>query len=589
MDITLVLVILIVAVVLFATEWIRMDVVSLMVLLTLAITGQVSPEEAFSGFSNPAVITVAAMFVISAAITNTGAMGRLSERLIRLAGGSESRLIGAIMTSVAAFSSVINNIGSTAVLMPVVSSICRKLKISPSRLLIPLAFGSLLGGVCTLIGTPPNILMNILLQQYAGESFSMFDFTPVGVPIAAGGILYMVLLGRHLLPTRKSESLTEAYQVKEYITEVEILDKSAIAGQTIAASGLEQQFNLKVRAIMRDGRKRPQPRRNSKLKAGDILFLEGNPEAILKVREAKGLSMVPERDNPAPGGIDQEMVVVEASLSPTTDLAGKTLSEVRFRETHGLNVLALWRRGAPVVKKVEHVSLMFGDVLLLQGPEEKVIHLGKEHGFLLLGGVQPVAYRPRKAPIALMILAATILLIAAGILPIMPGATLGALAMVLSRCLTAQEAYDSIDWRIIVLIAGTLPLGLAMQNSGAAELLARLLLDVIGPWGPWAVLAGIILLTSLLTEVMSHSAAAVLIAPITFNAATSLGVDPKPFFMAVAISASSCFMTPISHQSNALVMGPGGYRFFDYTRVGAPLNLLIWILATLLIPQVFPF
>ncbi len=589
MDITLVLIILLAAIILFATEWVRMDVASLMILLTLAITGLVSTEQAFSGFSNPAVITVAAMFVISAAITNTGAMGRMSERLIRLAGGSESRLVGAIMTSVAAFSAFINNIGSTAVLLPVVSSIARKMKLSPSRLLIPLAFGSLLGGICTLIGTPPNILMNSLLQQYAGESFSMFAFTPVGLPIAAGGILYMVVAGRHLLPTRKSGALTEAYQVKEYITEVQILEKSPLANLTIAASGLEEDFSLRVRAIMRSGRKRPQPRRNSKLKEGDILFLEGNPEGILKVRQAKGLSMVPERDNPSPEGLEGEMVVVEASLSPTCDLAGKTLAEVRFRETHGLSVLAIWRRGAPVVKKVEHVSLMFGDVLLLQGPEEKVFHLGKEHGFLLLGGVPPVPYRPRKAPIALTILAVTILLVVVDILPIMPAATLGALAMVLSRCLTIQEAYDSIDWRIIVLIAGTLPLGLAMQNSGAAELLARLLLDVMGPWGPWAVLAGIILLTSLLTEVMSHAAAAVLIAPIAFNTAVDLGVDPKPFFMAVAIAASSCFMTPISHQSNALVMGPGGYHFFDYTRVGAPLNVMVWVLATLLIPLFFPF
>ncbi len=589
MDISLVLIILLAAIVLFATEWVRMDVVSLMILLTLAITGLVSTEQAFSGFSNPAVITVAAMFVISAAITNTGAMSQMSERLIRLAGGNESRLIGAIMTSVATFSAFINNIGSTAVLLPVVSSIARKSKISPSRLLIPLAFGSLLGGICTMIGTPPNILMNSLLEQYTGESFRMFDFTPIGLPLLAGGILYMVLVGRHLLPTRKSGVLTEAYQVKEYITEVEILQKSPLAGLTIAAGGLEQDFNLRVRAIMRNDRKRPQPRRNTKLKEGDILFLEGNPEGILKVRQAKGLNLVPERDNPTSEGLTKEMVVVEASLAPTSDLAGKTLADVKFRETHGLNVLAIWRRGAPVVKKVDHVSLMFGDVLLLQGPEEKVVHLGKEHGFLLLGGVPPVPYRPHKAPIALSILALTILLVVTNVLTIVPAATLGALAMVLSRCLTIQEAYDSIDWRIIVLIAGTLPLGLAMQNSGAAEMLARLLLDVIGPWGPWAVLAGVILLTSLLTEVMSHAAAAVLIAPIAFHTAIDLGVDPKPFFMAVAIAASSCFMTPISHQSNALVMGPGGYHFFDYTRVGAPLNLMVWIIATLLTPLIFPF
>lgn len=591
MEIVLVLIILAVAVTLFATEWIRMDLVSLMVLLALGLTGLVSVEEAFSGFSNPAVITVAAMFVISASIASTGATGKLGEKLLQVAGTSETRLIIVIMLTVATFSAFINNIGSTAVLMPLVITIARKTNIPPSKLLMPLAFGSLMGGVCTLIGTPPNILMNALMQQYTGETFSMFDFTPVGVAIVVTGTLYMAFIGRHLLPKRKAGTLTEAYQVKEYITEVEIMADSPLAGKTITQSGLNSEFNLKVMGILRERKKIPYPRRNHKLRIGDILFIEGNPEGILKVRQQKGLEVVPERDNPVLLNSKQnkEMVVVEASLTPTSELVGKTLREVRFADTHGLTVLAIWRRGAPVVKKVDHVELRFGDVLLLQGTEEKVLHLGKEHEFLLLGGVPNVSYYPRKAPIALLILGGVVLLAALGILPIMFSATLGAVGMVLLRCLTPREAYESIDWSIIMLIAGTLPLGMAMENSGAARFLADGIINVVGPYGPWIVLGALFLITSVLTEIMSHAAAAVLIAPIAYNTALELAVSPKPFFMAVAIAASSCFMTPISHQSNALVMGPGGYHFLDFTRAGAALNFSIWILATALIPLVFPF
>jgi len=590
MDIALVLTILAVAIILFATEWVRMDLVSLLVLMALGLTGLVTAEEAFSGFSNPAVITVASMFVISAAIANTGATAKLGEKMAQVAGNSEVRLILVTMLTAALISAFINNIGATAVLMPLVIGMTQKARISPSKLLIPLAFASLMGGICTLIGTPPNILMNELLTEYSGESFNMFDFTPVGLVVVLLGISYMAMIGRHLLPQRKSGTLTEAYQVKEYITEIEILEGSPLDGKSISASGLEKEFNLRVRAMLRDRRKYPNPRHNRLLRAGDILFLEGNPEGILKLRQKKGLEVVPERDNPVelPAEND-EMVVVEASLTPTSEMVGKTLREVRFADTHGLTVLAIWRSGAPVVKKVDHVELKFGDVLLLQGPEQKVLHLGREHGFLLLGGVPTVSYFPRKAPIALGTLFGVVVLAAAGILPIMLSASLGALVMVLCRCLTPKEAYESIDWSIIVLIAGTLPLGLAMENSGAARFLADFIIGGVGPMGPWMVLGAIFLITFALTEVMSHAAAAVLIAPIAYNTALDLAVSPKPFFMAVAIAASSCFMTPISHQSNALVMGPGGYRFFDYTKVGTPLNIMVWLVATLLIPLIFPF
>ncbi len=589
MDITLTLTILLVAILLFATGWVRMDVVSLMILVSVAVTGLVSVEEAFSGFSNPAVITVGAMFILGAGISYTGAISALGEKLVNLTGNSENKLVAAIMVTVAFFSAFINNIGATAVLMPIIMMISGKTKIPPSKLLIPLAFGSLLGGVCTLIGTPPNILMNILLQEYAGESFSMFSFTPIGVVLLGVGIAYMAFIGRHLLPSRKSGTLTEAYQVKEYITEVEVLKGSPLHGKTIAQSSLERDLNMKVRAIMRNKKKYPQPKRNRKIFEGDVLFLEGDSQGILKVRKSKGLAVVPERDNPVPSTSETDIVVVEASLAPNSDMVGKTLRQVRFADTHGLTVLAMWRSGAPVVRKVDHVTLKFGDVLLLQGPEEKVRHLGQEHGFLLLGGVGPVAYHPGRAPTAVATMGGVILLSATGVMPIMLAATLGSLVMILTRCLTIKEAYDSIDWPIIILIAGTLPLGHAMENSGAAKVLANMIIGGVGDFGPWVVLGAVFLITFCLTEVMSHAAAAVLVAPIAYNTALDLAVSPKPFFMAVAIAASMCFMTPISHQSNALVMGPGGYKFFDYTKVGTPLNISIWLIATLLIPVVFPF
>ncbi len=589
MDIALTLIILVVAIILFATEWIRMDMVSMLILLVLALTGLVTVEDAFAGFSNPAVLTVAAVFVLSAGISSTGAVSKVGERLIQWTGHSPLLLTASIMATVAVFSAFINNIGATAVLMPIVVMVAQKLKMPPSKLLIPLAFGSLLGGVCTLIGTPPNILMNILMQEYAGKQFSMFDFTPVGIVLLLFGIAYMTFIGRHLLPNRKSGTLTEAYQVKSYVTEVEILEGAPIHGKTIAESALERELNLTVRAIMRNRQKIPQPRRNRKLYTGDILFIEGDTTDVLKIKERKGLAVVQEKDNPTPTSDGQDIVVVEASLTPTSEMVGKTLRQVRFAHTYGLTVLAIWRSGAPVVRRVDHVVLRFGDVLLLQGSEERVHHLGDEHGFLLLGGVEPTPYRPRRAPIALATLFGVILLSSTGTLPIVLAATLGAMVMILSQCLTPKEAYNSIDWPILLLIAGTMPLGHAMENSGAARLLADLIIGGVGEYGPWMVLCAVFLITFCLTEVMSHAAAAVLVAPIAYNAAVDMHANPEPFFMAVAIAASMCFMTPISHQSNALVMGPGGYKFFDYTKVGTPLNIAIWLLATLLIPLAFPF
>lgn len=590
MDALLVLVILSLAILLFASGWIRVDLTSLMILLTLGITGLVSPAEAFSGFSNPAVITVASMFVISAGLTHTGALRPMTAKLMSVAWQGEAQLILTFMLLAAFFSAFINNIGAAAMLMPLAIEVGHKKNISPSKLLIPLAFGSLLGGVCTLIGTPPNLLANALLKQHAGQSFSMFDFSAIGIVMLIAGAFYMLYIGRKLLPDRKTGSLTTAYQVKEYIAEVEVLAESRVASLTIASSQLEENHNIKVRAILRGRKKYPFPHRNSKILSGDILFIEGNPKSILGLFQNEGLQVVPEKEYPKdPFREREDILVIEASLTPTSEMAGKTLREVKFADTYGLTVLAIWRSGAPVVKKVDHVVLKFGDVLLLQGTREHVVHLGQSHGFLLLGDIETSPYRPHRGPASIAILAGAIFLATTGILPIMLSATLGALLLVLIRCLSIKEAYESIDWSVILLIAGTLPLGIAMEKSGLAARLAEGLISISGSLGPWPVLSLMIFLTMLLTAVMSNAATVVLFAPIAYSAATHMAVSPKPFFMGIAFAASICFISPIGHQSNALVMGPGGYRFSDYTRVGTALNLICWAIASLLIPLIFPF
>ncbi len=589
MQIILVLSILSVAILLFATGWIRMDLVSLLILLSLPLFNVIPAEQAFIAFSNPAVITVAAMFIISAAIANTGVTAHLGRWLFSFAEKSEAKLVLAIMSLTAVASAFINNIGAAAVLLPMVTGIAKKAEIAASRLLMPLAFGSLIGGVCTLIGTPPNILINELMLEYSGQQFNMFDFTPLGVVVVIISICYMMLIGRRLLPDNPSASVQQMSQLKAYVSEIRLSEEATYIGKTLQETGFSSDFQLKVRSLMREQLKITSPRSSLVLRAGDILFLEGKPEQLLKLKGVKGIEVVPGTAQVIAAENKEENQVAEVALTPTNELVGKTLREVHFRDTHGLNVLAIWRRGEPVVKRVDHVVLKFGDMLLIEGPESKILHLADKHDFLLLGGIKPEPYLPDKAPLAIIIMVTVILSVTAGLLPIMHASALGAVAMILSGCIKLSDAYESINWPVIMLIAGTLPLGTAMETSGASSFLAAHLTDMAGPYGPWITLGVLFLITMLLTCIMSNAATAVLLAPIAYDLSQHFGVNPQPFFMAVALAASTCFMTPVSHQSNALVIGPGGYQFSDYLKVGTPLNILVWLLASLAIPFVFPF
>jgi di/tricarboxylate transporter len=588
-EIGLVLTILVVAVILFASEKLRPDIVAILVLVSLALTQLVSPEEAFSGFANPAVVTVAAIFVISEGLFRTGVADFLGARILKVAKGSQSRLITVIMMSVGLMSAFMNNIGATAVLMPAVLSIARKTKIPSSKLLIPLAFASLMGGNLTLIGTPPNILASAILHDYAGAGFRFFDFVPMGLLVLAGGVLYMVFIGRHLLPSYPHFELTETYEVREYLSEIRVLANSPMVYKTIGECSFGERFNLTIVSIIRDGANQFPVRRNDRIYPNDILLVQGGMNKILKARRSQGLQIVADGRLTHDADLkSEEATLAEVLLDFHSNLAGHSLKQIRFREKYRLNALALWRRGHAIDGPLADEPLRHGDVLLVQGRREHIALLRTSPHFYLLQPTPLEMRRINKAPTALGIMALLLIVVTSGLLHISVAGVIAAILMILLGVLNVDEAYQAVEWRSIFLIAGMLPLGLAMESTNAAKLLADIIVHQMESLGPVAILMGIYLLAALLTQPMSNAAATVLLSPIAINIALDLGADPRPFLMAVVIAASTSFLTPIGHQSNVLVFGPGGYKFTDYTKVGAGLTLIYMVIVGLALPVVWP-
>jgi len=600
-DIALMLVILAATVVLFVTEKVRMDVVALLVLLALVLTGLVTPQEAFSGFASPAVITVWAIFIVSGGLYYTGVANLFGDRLLKLTGKSESRLVALLMTSVGLLSSVMNNVGATAVLMPAAVSVSRRVQINASRLLMPLAFGSLIGGMITLISTPANILVSGALDQAGLQPFSLFDFAPLGLTALVVGSGYMVLVGRRMLPdvaradvlgeeAGPDLDLIDLYRLGERLFRARVPAGSPLIGQTLADSRLRQDYGLSVIAVKRRGETRLVPSGHSTIRRGDILLVEGMMDHLQWAEVAGLLDVQPEigvddRD------LQSEVVgITEVLLSPHARLVGKTLADISFREKYQLAVLAILREGRPIRTGLTDLPLRFGDTLLVQGPRQSIRILGREPDFVVLGDVPDgFPFRKEKAPLAIGLLGVMLVPVIAGWLPITAAALLAGVLMVLTGCLSMDEAYDSIEWKAVFLVAGSLPLGIAMEKTGTAEFLAGLLIQAIGGLGPMAVMAGLYLLTNALTQFISNAAAVVLIIPIAMDAAAQLGNPPQALLMAVAIAATASFLTPVAHQSNVLVMGPGGYRFGDYFKVGLPLDALIFILTMVIVPLLWPW
>ena len=590
----LILGILLGAIVLFVTEKLRVDVVAMIVLASLVLTGLIDINEAFSGFSSPAVITVWAVFIVSGGITRSGIADRIARMIVRLGGENEARLTVIIMLGVGLMSAFMNNIGAVAILLPAVVSVARETKTAPSKLLIPLAWASLLGGNMTMIGTPPNILASGILETYGGlEPFKFFDFLPMGIAVLIAGILYMILVGRHLLPERlKDSELTQNYQVRAFLTELRIMKDSPLIGKSVKEANLDKHYGLNVIHIHLccQENETASPFSEHWLQEGDELHIEANPEAIVEAQQMLKLQPVPDRAI-QPWDEDssrQAFELAEIVLAPNSHLTGRTFKEIDFRSRFGLSILALRHQNEMLYSRLGDVPLAFGDSLLVQGPAEQINKLRTNRNFLLLDMPQPEARNLKKAPVALTILLGVLLVVSTGLLHVSIAMFLGALLMVLTGVLTMEEAYQSIEWKSVFLIAGMLPLGLAMENTGTAQFLAGQIIQLIGGWGPVAVMMGIFIMTGLLTEVMSNAAATVLAVPIAIDAALSMGANPRAFVMAIVIAASTSFLMPIGHQVNVLIYGPGDYQFFDYTKVGIWLNLILMGLTALLLPIIWP-
>jgi di/tricarboxylate transporter len=781
LQIAVVLAIVGLAVVLFVTERLAVDLVALLVLGSLALTGLVTPAEALSGFSNPAVVTVAAVFVLSGALSRTGVASVVGHQVLRFAGTSEVQLVAVIMLTAGVLSAFMNNVGVAALLLPVVMDIAKRTDRPPSRLLIPLAFGALLGGLTTLIGTPPNILVSDALRDAGLGSFQMFDYAPVGVVVMLVGVAFMALGGRHLLPSRDmvkefstpdqadlgkfynlrerlfaiclpvnsvlaGRSLAESrlgsalglnviaivrdgrtelspdsgtllyardrllvegesdeladlsgrphilveddspaveklfsnevalgevrlsadselvghtprrlelrqrfgviilailrdgtpwrtniegirlqpddtllvqgrcadlealqevpdfdhfrfvndvqvavtYRLHERLIALRVPEESMLAGRSLAESRLADAFGLTVLSVCRNGLSDLMPDPQQRLEANDVLLMKGKPEALLALRGLQHLEI--DRQIPEGlGGLESERVgMIEAVLSPHTTLAGQTLRQLHFREKYGLSVLAIWREGRSIRTNLRDVALRLGDALLIHGPREKLQVLAREPDFLMLTEAAHEIQKPEKAPLALLVMVAVLLPVILGWLPIAITAVVGAALMILIGCLTMEDAYRVIEWKAVILIAGMLPLGIAMERTGAAQLLAGGVVNTVGGVGALAVVAGLFILAALASQVMPNPAVVVLLAPIALSAANDTGVSPYALMMAVALSASASFLSPVAHPANVLIMGPGGYRFSDYLKVGLPLTLVVLITVLLVLPIFWP-
>lgn len=578
------------AVILFATEKLRVDLVALIVLLAVSITGLVSKEEVFLGFANSAVITIWAVYIVSGGLYKTGVADKLGSMILRLSGSSEARLIAVIMLTCGIMSAFMNNVGAVAVLMPAVIGISKKTDIPVSKLLIPLAFSSLLGGKMTLIGTPANILAQGILIARDMPSFSFFEITPMGILVLCTGIVYMVTLGRHLLPVRETaaEPLATS-QLREYISDVQVSSESSLNGKNLYESGLGADYDLTVLSIIRDGKPLIGLHRDFVIQEEDHLILEGSAQNLIAAKEGLNFNIYTEPEFEISDLDTQHSYIFEATLAPRSTIVGRTLNQVNFRDSFGLTALAIWRQGDVITKHLRDVKLRFGDSLLLQGPPGRVRALQKGKEFLVLEPVELERTRRKKAPLAAGIMLLVILLAIFTELGIAVAMLIGSVSMVISGCLTMDEAYESIDWRTVFLVGGMLSLGIAMENTGTAQFLADTLLGLLGDFGPIGLLAGIYILSALVTQPMSNAAAVVLIVPIAIDTALGLGVNHLTFTMAVVIGAATSFLSPVGHKANVLVFGPGGYRFFDYTRTGALLTVALFIVSMIFLPILWPF
>jgi di/tricarboxylate transporter len=590
LDALIVLALVVVATVLLVTERLRADLVALVVLGSLILFRIVEPAEALSGFSNQATVTVACMFLLSAGLQASGVVGFLGDRLLLHGPSSQVALLVLTALVIAPLSAFINNTAVVAIFLPIILRACQGNHISPSRLMMPLSFMAMLGGTCTLIGTSTNILVSSLAEQNGIQPFKMFEFSILGLILLVAGATYMLLFGRRFIPERiEAEAPDQGFLVNRYLSEVIVLEDSPLVGQSLVEAKLGERHELEVVGHTRDKKLRTVPDGYATLLAGDILLVKAAADTIVKLSPSTGLAAKAGHHPDVASLTSASSVLLEAVITPNSNLDGRTLKGINFRQRFGATTLAI-RRGEDVREKIGRMRLGVGDELLIVAPRRNLPRLREDANFVVLQELDVPVLDPVRATTACLITAGVVTAATVpGGYPIAMAAVVGGILMVVTGCLPIRRMYSGIDWQVVFLLAGLIPLGVALETTGAAQQAVELLLRFTGGWGPMVVLSLFFLMASLLTGFMSNAATAVLLAPLAITAARTMGVDERPFLIALTFAASAAFWTPIGYQTNLLVYGPGGYRFTDFVRIGGPLTLVYWILATLLIPRFFPF
>lgn len=589
-EIIFVFALLAVALFLFSTDFVSYDIAALIIMASLMVSGILTPKEGLSGFSNPATLTVAAMFILSEALRRTGILSRFGDYFTRRIKQNFWTGLFQMLLFISMCSAFINNTAVVVIFIPVMMNIAEEADISPSKLLMPLSFAGIFGGICTLIGTSTNILVSSIAEDSGLAAFSMFEFTPMGLLLLAAGFIYMFTIGIRSIPKRrKNEELTEGFEMKAYLTDIIVERGSDLVGEIFDEDRLTERLDLDVLRIFKPGTDSSAQRSDIVIEEGDILRIRGSAKEIDKLLKRADLSLKPTKEW---FDVDLEQgrdTLVEAAVAPDSTLEGKTLAAIDFKERFGAVPLAVRHHGEVQQEELEKLRLTGGDSLLLSMSRDRISEVDRDRSFVVASDLDVTPHRTQKIYFALPILIGVVGVAALDILPIVISAMIGVILMILTGVIRTQEAYKAINWKVIMLLAGVIPLGTAMEKTGAAMLLADQMIILLADMGPRAVMSGFFLLTMAITAIMSNNASAALLAPIAIKTASSLGVSAFPFLFAVTFAASLSFITPFGYQTNTLIYGAGQYKFTDFTKIGLPLNIIFWILATIFIPFIWPF
>ncbi|NBC03880.1 MAG: SLC13 family permease [Bacteroidetes bacterium] len=588
MEQTLVFCTLALALVLFIWGKIRHDFTALIVLFFLVAVGIVPASDAFNGFGHPAVITVAAVLVIGKALEHSGLIDVAAKYILRI-GGNPTLQILCLCAVVAIASGFMNNVGALAIMMPIAIYVARKSDLPPSYVLMPIAFSSLLGGLTTLIGTPPNIIIAEFRAENLGSSFGMFEFTPVGASLAFVGVLFVGLLGWRFLPARQSKSEeSDLFDIDDYITELRVPEEADVIGSTLYDIIENTEEDVQILGLVRNNQRIHTFNILEKLQAGDILILQCDTDALQSIIEKSGLSLVGGKQFRMDAEGSRNIILTEAVVMSGSPLVGKTASSSQLRTRYGVNLLAVARRETKILRRLGSISFKNGDVILLQGRAELIDETLANLGCLPLARRQLRFGFKKKVSLALGIFGLSIAAVVMGFLPVQVAFSMAAVALVLSGVLPLKEVYTSIDWPVIVLLGAMIPVGQSLETTGAANTIANQIL-LLGEHLPvWGIIATLLIMTMLLSDIINNAATVLIMAPIGMSIGQNLGLSLDPFLMTVAVGGSCAFLTPIGHQSNTIVMGPGGYKFSDYWRMGLPMDIIIVTLGTPLIMYFWP-